>query len=469
MVMGSMKRGWIPVWGLLAGLMAVCSAHAQTESESPRQRVPVVTDKAHYRLPPEDASLPGVGPLRRYDWFAELWQNRRWEWAQSIEQDQGAVVFLGDSITQGWGPLLAESFPSTRVANRGISGDTTRGMLIRLQEDVLALQPAGVVVLAGTNDLEERADPEQIAQNLGAIIQQIQQWDSSIPIVLCLVFPSSASRSRSSEDIQKINQLYRKTVKGNPQVTVVDTWTLFADDQGDAVAELFPDRLHLNEAGYRQWAKALRPFLEHLKLVSIPPDENQRQSPDEGFRWLFNGSNLDGWSYQPSSQADREAYEGWKRADPNAPEWPMRDTAFSHRGLTVTPDGRYQAENGRLTVTYPPSGRKIQQIWADEILEGDFTLRLEFRASPNADSGVFVCGRQLQCRDYPRAGPYKDLQSFNDLDWNRLEIVVRNGLADCTCNGQVIESGWEVPESGRIGLEGDRGQVEYRRIQIRTR
>jgi lysophospholipase L1-like esterase len=64
-------------------------------------------------------------------------------------------VFLGDSITQGWNDL-ASAFPDMKVANRGINGgDTTRGVLIRLQDDVLSLDPAAIVLLIGTNDLEE--------------------------------------------------------------------------------------------------------------------------------------------------------------------------------------------------------------------------------------------------------------------------------------------------------------------------
>lgn len=66
--------------------------------------------------------------------------------APEREQRDGAV-FLSDSITQGWGNTLGGSFPGLKVANRGISGDTTRGMLLRLKEDVLALEPRAVVLL----------------------------------------------------------------------------------------------------------------------------------------------------------------------------------------------------------------------------------------------------------------------------------------------------------------------------------
>jgi hypothetical protein len=111
-----------------------------------------LAEKASIALPVNYEGLPGDGPIRgQHDWFQEVWNTRRASWFHSLEKDQGAVVFLGDSITQGWRNLPNE-FPGLKVANRGISGDTTRGMLIRLDEDVLALNPRAVVMLMGTND-----------------------------------------------------------------------------------------------------------------------------------------------------------------------------------------------------------------------------------------------------------------------------------------------------------------------------
>ena len=56
-----------------------------------------------FAIPATDDGLPGQGPIRRAEWFQRLWQNRRSAWSTQVQQDQGAVVFLGDSITQGWG------------------------------------------------------------------------------------------------------------------------------------------------------------------------------------------------------------------------------------------------------------------------------------------------------------------------------------------------------------------------------
>ena len=95
-------------------------------------------------------------------------------------------------------------------------------------------------------------------------------------------------------------------------------------------------------------------------------------------------------------------------------------------------------------------------------------LKLEFRATPNADSGVYLRGPQLQCRDYGLAGPYKDLKRYKPQDWNELEVTVHGGTARATCNGELLEAALALPASGPIGLEGDRGQMEYRRIRLQT-
>jgi len=386
-------------------------------------------------IPATDEGLPGAGPIRRADWFTKLWSQKRNAWAQRIEKDQNALVFLGDSITQGWGDDIGGSFPGVKVANRGISGDTTRGVLIRLKEDVLALKPAGVVLLIGTNDLEENDEPEVIAANLKLIIAELKKHNAKMPIVLCQVFPSSASMKRSADKIKKVNQLYAAAVKGDAQVTLIETHTLFADAQGDAKKEEFPDLLHPNKAGYAKWAAAIRPVLGTLGFVESESDDF---SPEPGFVSLFNGRDLTGWGYKTNN----------------------------FDGQIASSEGRYVAKNGRLIVTTPPEGRKIAQLWTTHSFPKDFVLKLDFRATPNADSGVFIRQPQLQCRDYPLAGPYTNLSKYKPQDWNEMIVAVTNNVAYCTCNGEVLNAAMKVPLTGPIGLEGDRGQMEYRRIRL---
>ncbi|HEY9156081.1 MAG TPA: GDSL-type esterase/lipase family protein, partial [Opitutaceae bacterium] len=138
-----------------------------------------------FSLPETDEGLPGTGPIRRYDWFKNLWHSQRSSWAERVQKEQNSIVFVGDSITQGWGDV-GSYFPGIKTANRGISGDTTRGVLIRMQ-DVFDLHPRGIVLLIGTNDLDEKAEPETIASNLKLILEAIRNNNPNTPVVLCYV------------------------------------------------------------------------------------------------------------------------------------------------------------------------------------------------------------------------------------------------------------------------------------------
>ncbi len=419
-----------------SALILACATFVLALPSQPVALAAPAAAESRLAIPETDDGLPGAGPIRRYDWFRNLWLQKRTGWAERVPQDQKALVFLGDSITQGWGDDLGGHFPGVKLANRGISGDTTRGVLIRLRDDVLSLHPAGVVILIGTNDLEEGAEPEVIAANLKLILEVLRLHDPAMPVVLCQVFPSSATKKRPADKIKRINQLYAAAVKGNPQVTWVETWLPFADAQGDAKLQEFPDLLHPNATGYAKWAAALRPILATLGFLETTPDAF---TPEPGFVSLFNGRDLTGWGYRTNEFA----------------------------GKTSSPDGRYVAKNGRLIVTTPPEYSRIQQLYTQREFPRDFVLKLEFRAGVNADSGVFIRQPQLQCRDYPLAGPYKNLANYKPQDWNELVITVKGDTAHCTCNGEVLEAAFKLPPTGPIGLEGDRGQMEYRRIRLK--
>jgi len=413
---------------------------------------------ANRNLPATDDDLAGAGPVRRIDWFDRLWQQRRATFASQAERDQGALVFFGDSITQDWGDDFRGAFNGLKTANRGISGDTTRGMLFRLADDVIALKPAGVVMLMGSNDLELGATSQIIADNIKLILDRLESHNAKMPVVLCQVMPSSTSRQRPAEKIRELNRLIAAAAKGKTQVTVVDTFTLFANEQGDAKREEFDDLLHPNRAGYGKWKAGLWPILATLGFVDTTPDDF---TPEAGFESLFNGRDLTGWAFLPSTPDDLRVSAQFPTLN-----WPKVQAETRFDGKTQTDDGRYVAKNGRLIITTPTEGRRVQKLSTTRVFPKDFVLKLEFRASPNADSGVFLRDRQLQCRDYPLAGPYKNLTKYRPQDWNELAVTVKGNVAHATCNGEVIEDAYEIPATGPIGFEGDRGQMEYRRIRI---
>lgn len=163
--------------------------------------------------------------------------------------------------------------------------------------------------------------------------------------------------------------------------------------------------------------------------------------PEPGFVSLFNGKDLTGWGYSAAENFD---------------------------GKTEASDGRYTAKDGILVVNPQKEGSpRLRQLWTTKEFPKDFELRLEFRAAVNADSGIFLRKPQLQCRDYLVAGPYKELKSYKPQEWNEIVVVVKDGVAHCTCNGEVLEAALKLPATGPVGLEADRGQMEYRRIRIK--
>jgi len=247
------KSAFVPVLAFTAMLSANAVAEEPVSFELPS--------------PDEERNFAGEGQLRRYTGYVTRWPQYRKAWLEQVEEDQGAVVFLGDSITQGWGKDFKGKFEGVKVANRGIGGDTTRGMLIRLEQDVLALNPSAIVMLMGTNDIEVDIAPLAIGRNFEKIIAAIKAHDSQVPIILCRMFPSSPEKDRPKETIAEVNALFEAAVKDEPQVTVVDTWSLFAADDGNADPAWFKDLLHLNPEGYDRWAKALLPVFEELDLV----------------------------------------------------------------------------------------------------------------------------------------------------------------------------------------------------------
>jgi hypothetical protein len=157
---------------------------------------------------------------------------------------------------------------------------------------------------------------------------------------------------------------------------------------------------------------------------------------------LFNGKDLTGWGYLKTNEKfDRK---------------------------TESTDGRYSAKDGILIV-HPasPNSKGIRQLYTTAKFPGDFELRLEFRAEVNADSGLFLRGPQLQVRDYLVAGPYKMLKKHKAQDWNTIIVTCKDNVCHCESNGEVLEKALKIPADGGIGLEADRGKMEYRNIRIK--
>lgn len=210
--------------------------------------------------------MPGKGPSATWSGLPRVWAERHAEWARTAEKDKGAVVFLGDSITQGWNSL-ARDFPDLHVANRGIGGDTTRGVLYRLKADVLSLKPKAVVLLIGTNDLGNGANPDDVADNIEAIILELRESNPDMPIIVCRVMLRSDQSLRFVNNIEKLNKTIDGLAKDQPNIIECDTWSIFAEPNGGCQPEDFhTDLLHPDQKGYEKWAAALKPIFAKLDL-----------------------------------------------------------------------------------------------------------------------------------------------------------------------------------------------------------
>jgi lysophospholipase L1-like esterase len=169
---------------------------------------------------------------------------------------ENRVVFFGDSITDFW--KLDESFPGKPYVNRGISGQTTPQLLIRLRSDVIELHPKAVVILAGTNDIAGNTGPmrlEDIEGNYASIAELARGHE--IKVIYASVLPvheyteqaGDMYTQRPPENILALNR-WLKDYCARTDCVYLDYFSAMADDKGHLKKELADDGLHPNAAGY---------------------------------------------------------------------------------------------------------------------------------------------------------------------------------------------------------------------------
>lgn len=165
------------------------------------------------------------------------------------------VVFMGNSITQGWITQVPEFFAEEKqYINRGIGGQTTPQMLLRFRQDVLKLWPKVVVILAGTNDIAGNTGPstlEMIEDNIHSMTELAQSH--GIQVVLCSVLPAYDFKWRTGlEPAPKIVELNKriKEYAATRGAVYCDFHSAMADNRGGLPAELSGDGVHPNKAGY---------------------------------------------------------------------------------------------------------------------------------------------------------------------------------------------------------------------------
>jgi len=213
--------------------------------------------------PAKDSDWPGKGVIRKFGWMDD---NRKYFWGQR-EKDQGAVVFCGDSLTGGWKDL-GKGFPGMKVANRGVGGDTSRGLLFRFQEDVADVNPKAVVINIGTNDLTAMGKADDVISNISDMIAMVEKKNPATPIVLCTVPPSDNPKApiKLPEKLA-LNEKIKKLAEGKKNMATCDLYAVMANPDNTPKAEYFgQDKLHLAGPGYEKWIEAIKPLFEKLGI-----------------------------------------------------------------------------------------------------------------------------------------------------------------------------------------------------------
>jgi lysophospholipase L1-like esterase len=194
-------------------------------------------------------------------WAAPLGAQSTTDWPNLAKyRDSNAVVgtrvvFMGNSITEGWKKYWSDEFRGKPYVNRGIGGQTTPQMLVRFHQDVIALRPAAVVILAGTNDIAGNTGPstlEMIEDNLAGMAEMARA--NGIRVVLCSVLPVYDYPWKPglapAPKIVALNAWMKHYADSTGSV-YVDYHGAMRDDRNGMRAELASDGVHPNEAGYQ--------------------------------------------------------------------------------------------------------------------------------------------------------------------------------------------------------------------------
>lgn len=243
----------------LAGILSLTPIAARAQVDGPTP----------YPDPKNEAAWPGKGPIRSFGWMVD---NRKYFWTQRAK-DQGAVVLVGDSLTAGWkAPVLAAAFPGLKIANRGVGGDTSRGVLFRFKEDVLDLKPRAIMLLVGGNDLSAHGDPANAESNISAMLDLVKAYDPKLPVILGQGPPSADPKAPQKPGARAdLNARIAKVSKNYPNVTLVDLFTPVATPEGKPIPEYFAaDLVHISPAGYQKWLETLVPVFNQLGLKGAP-------------------------------------------------------------------------------------------------------------------------------------------------------------------------------------------------------
>jgi lysophospholipase L1-like esterase len=199
----------------------------------------------------------------------ENWMKRHNSFNERAKQGDIDLVFIGDSITQGWEGAgknpWQQHYGNRKAMNLGIGGDRTQHVLWRLDNgNIDGIKPKLAVIMIGTNNSNGNDNTaEEIADGVRAIVAKLRQSLPEMKILLLGVFPRGEKHNPQREKIYKLNQLARQSADGKT-VRYLDIGEKFLNDDGSLSKDVMPDFLHLSEKGYEIWASSIEPQVAEL-------------------------------------------------------------------------------------------------------------------------------------------------------------------------------------------------------------
>ncbi len=213
--------------------------------------------------PPNSAVVPNL---------AAMFQKKHQDNLAVAKEGSAEVLFMGDSITDFWRnpsgayagkPVMDKYFGHLKIANFGIAGDTTQGVLYRLQNgEGQGFSPKAVMLMIGTNNTGRNTAAE-IAEGIGAVVLELQKDFPKAKILLLAIFPRGAANDPVRGVIAEINKIISKLHDGG-RVHYLDIGAKFLDASGNIPKDVMSDALHPSPKGYEIWAEAVKEPLEKL-------------------------------------------------------------------------------------------------------------------------------------------------------------------------------------------------------------
>jgi len=221
------------------------------------------------------ASTEPVPRTQQFSWMSlSTWYQKHADHVKVAEAGKARLLFLGDSITEGWNKAQSTwdaTFAPYQAANFGIGGDLTQNLLWRLDHGAIeALDPEVVVILIGVNNFLHHDDsPQDTFNGVQAVLERALKGYPNAHILLQGILPyGEAPNTPERQRVSSTNTLI-KQLAANERIDYYDFGPLFLDSNGRINSEIMADHLHPTERGYQIWAEALQPILTRL----IEPQE----------------------------------------------------------------------------------------------------------------------------------------------------------------------------------------------------